>query len=233
MSQLYFSQKQMIELSAIDHYFNDLLNMLKEAIIQIKEVSDEIRHYSQKTNIEPNFLASLEQHLSNYLDLARKHHVSLERLADQYQQLLDEQQQLIEQNIDQEDLLQVTEKQYQQVLEIAHELYEKRKFYTKELSVLITENMRNLEMPYAKFSIETYFVPKHLNIYGATRVEFFVTMNPCQPLQPLIKVVSGGEISRITLAMMLSTARNIETTAFIFYEIDVGVSGSTAALIGR
>ncbi|AYB49513.1 DNA repair protein RecN [Candidatus Williamhamiltonella defendens] len=233
LSQLYFSQKQLIELSAMDHYFNNLLNMLKEAIIQIKEVSDEIRHYSQKINMEPDCLASLEQHLSNYLDLARKHHVSPERLADQHQHLLDEQQQLIEQNIDQEDLLQATEKQYQQALEIAHELHEKRQFYAKELSALITENMRNLAMPYAKFSIDTYFDPKHLNIYGATRVEFFVTVNPGQPLQPLIKVASGGEISRIALAMMLSTARKMEIPAVIFDEIDVGVSGSTAALMGR
>ncbi|WP_158379487.1 hypothetical protein [Candidatus Williamhamiltonella defendens] len=58
-------------------------------------------------------------------------------------------------------------------------------------------------------------------------------MNPCQPLQPLIKVASGGEISRIALAMTLSTARKIETPAIIFDEIDVGVSGSTAALMGR
>jgi len=75
-------------------------------------------------------------------------------------------------------------------------------------------------------AFETYFDSlNYLNIYGATRVEFFVTVNPGQPLQPLIKVASGGEISRIALAMMLSTARKMEIPAVIFDEIDVGVSG--------
>lgn len=233
LSQLYFAQKQLTECGNMDHYFHPLSEMLKEAIIQIKEVSDEISHYSQEINMDPNRLAVLEQHLSDYLHLARKHHVPPERLADQHQALLKEQQQLLEQNADQQDLHQTIKKEHQNALAIAHQLHEKRRCYAQELSLLITENMHKLAMPHAKFSIETCFEPKYLNAYGATRVEFFVTVNPGQPLQPLVKVASGGEISRIALAIMVSTARKIETPALIFDEIDVGVSGSTASLMGR
>jgi DNA repair protein RecN (Recombination protein N) len=88
-------------------------------------------------------------------------------------------------------------------------------------------------MPHGKFKIQVQFEPEHLNMEGADRLEFQVTTNPGQPLQALAKVASGGELSRIALAIQVITAQKMETPALIFDEVDVGISGPTAAIVGR
>jgi DNA repair protein RecN (Recombination protein N) len=87
-------------------------------------------------------------------------------------------------------------------------------------------------MPHGVFAIEVAFDERHLTADGADHIEFRVTTNPGQPLQPIAKVASGGELSRIALAIQV-TARKMETPALIFDEVDVGISGPTAAVVGK
>ena len=101
-----------------------------------------------------------------------------------------------------------------------------------ELTQLITESMHSLSMPHGVFAIEVAFDERHLTADGADHIEFRVTTNPGQPLQPIAKVASGGELSRIALAIQVITARKMETPALIFDEVDVGISGPTAAVVG-
>lgn len=105
--------------------------------------------------------------------------------------------------------------------------------YAQELSQLIGESMHALSMPHGRLAIEVQFNPDHLTAEGADRIEFRVTTNPGQPLQPLSKVASGGELSRIALAIQVITARKMDTPALIFDEVDVGISGPTAAVVGK
>ncbi|WP_186367728.1 DNA repair protein RecN [Yersinia kristensenii] len=233
LSQLYSAKNQLTELAGMDEQFNNLLNMLEEASIQISEASDELRHYAEQFDMDPNRLYELEQRLSRQLNLARKHHVAPEELPQFHQQLLDEQEQLSQQENDHEQLSHVVNTHYQHALAIAKRLHEERQHYADELAMLITESMRELSMPHGKFAIETLFEPEHLSAEGATRIEFGVTTNPGQPLQPLAKVASGGELSRIALAIQVITARKMDTPALIFDEVDVGISGPTAAIVGR
>ena len=93
--------------------------------------------------------------------------------------------------------------------------------------------MHTLSMPHGVFCIDVKFEEHHLSADGADRVEFKVTTNPGQPLQPIAKVASGGELSRIALAIQVITARKMETPALIFDEVDVGISGPTAAVVGK
>lgn len=93
--------------------------------------------------------------------------------------------------------------------------------------------MHLLSMPHGLFTIDVKFDEHHLSNDGADRVEFKVTTNPGQPLQPIAKVASGGELSRIALAIQVITARKMETPALIFDEVDVGISGPTAAVVGK
>jgi len=88
-------------------------------------------------------------------------------------------------------------------------------------------------MPHGQFKIALTFNPDQLTADGASRVDFQVTTNPGQPLQPLGKVASGGELSRIALAIQVITAKKMETPAMIFDEVDVGISGPTAAVVGK
>jgi DNA repair protein RecN (Recombination protein N) len=105
--------------------------------------------------------------------------------------------------------------------------------FAEELSRLIGESMHALSMPHGKLGIEVLFNADHLTAEGADRIDFRVTTNPGQPLQPLSKVASGGELSRIALAIQVITARKMDTPALIFDEVDVGISGPTAAVVGK
>nr|WP_165383726.1 DNA repair protein RecN [Rahnella sp. RFA10(1/100)] len=233
VSLLYSARHQLAELAELDSKMNELIIMLDDASIQVSEASDELRHYSERLDMDPNRLFELEQRLSRQMNLARKHHVSAEELPELHRQLLEEQQALDDQETNQAELSEAVQHHYQQAVAIAEQLHEKRQYFADELTHLITQSMQALSMPHGKFKIQVQFEPEHLNMEGADRLEFQVTTNPGQPLQALAKVASGGELSRIALAIQVITAQKMETPALIFDEVDVGISGPTAAIVGR
>ncbi|WBM71604.1 DNA repair protein RecN [Buttiauxella sp. WJP83] len=232
-SQLYTARHLMEELVGMDSKLSGVLNMLEEATIQITEASDELRHYCDRLDLDPNRLYELEQRISRQISLARKHHISPEELPLFHQQLLEELQQLDDQASSQDELMQAVTLHHQQALSIAQELHQRRAHYAAELCQLITASMHSLSMPHGKLAIDVEFNENHLTAEGADRIDFRVSTNPGQPLQPLAKVASGGELSRIALAIQVITARKMETPALIFDEVDVGISGPTAAVVGK
>ncbi|QKJ88273.1 DNA repair protein RecN [Paramixta manurensis] len=232
-SLLYSVRHMMSELITMDDKLGGVFNMLEEAAIQVSEASDELRHYCDRLDLDPNRLQELEQRLSRQISLARKHHVAPEALPHLHQQLLAEQAQLDQQENDQEALASAVQMHYQQALKTARALHERRTHYAQELSHLIVESMQMLSMPHGRFSIDLQFNAEQLTADGADRIDFRVSTNPGQPLQPLAKVASGGELSRIALAIQVITARKMDTPALIFDEVDVGISGPTAAVVGK
>lgn len=233
LGMLHSAKHQLIELVGMDDKLSGVLSMLEEAGIQISEASDELRHYSERMELDPIRLYELEQRLSRQLALARKHHVTPEELPAFHQQLLDEQQQLAQQESDHESLSKAVVEYHQQALQAAEQLHARRCHHAHELSQLITANMHELAMPHGHFTIEVRFAPEFLTASGADHIEFCVTTNPGQPHQPLAKVASGGELSRIALIIQVITARKMDTPALIFDEVDVGISGPTAAIVGK
>lgn len=233
LSQLYGTKHLLVELVGMDEKLAGVLQMLEEASIQLSEASDELRHYAEGMDLDPNRLHELEQRLSRHISLARKHHVAPEELPLLHQQLLDEQQQLSQQENDHQHLAAAVSLHHQQAMNLATQLHQKRQHYAAELTSLITDSMNALSMPHGKFNVDVRFEAECLNSEGASRIEFYVSTNPGQPLQPLAKVASGGELSRIALAIQVITARKMETPALIFDEVDVGISGPTAAIVGR
>lgn len=233
MSLLYTAKNHLVELVELDSKMNDLIVMLDDASIQISEASDELRHYGERLEMDPNRLFELEQRLSRQMSLAKKHRVSAEELPELHRQLLEEQQMLDDHEMNQAELSETVNLHYLQALNIAEQLHDKRQFFADELTRLITESMQALSMPHGKFRIQVQFMPEHLSQEGADRLEFQVTTNPGQPLQALAKVASGGELSRIALAIQVITAQKMETPALIFDEVDVGISGPTAAIVGK
>lgn len=232
-SQLYTARQLMSELADLDVKLSGVLDMLEEAAIQISEASDELRHYCDRLDLDPNRLYELEQRISRQIALARKHHISPEELPVFHQKLLDEQQLLDDQASSQDELMAAVAIHHQQALSVAAELHKRRSHFAAELCQLITESMHSLSMPHGKLAIDVEFNENHLTAEGADRIDFRVSTNPGQPLQPLAKVASGGELSRIALAIQVITARKMETPALIFDEVDVGISGPTAAIVGK
>ena len=232
-SQLYTARQLAGELVSMDGKLSGVLDMLEEAAIQLSEASDELRHYCDRMDLDPNRLFELEQRLSKQISLARKHQISPEALPEYYQSLLDEQQLLDDQSDSLETLKLAVSRYHQQALDTARQLHAQRQASAQELAQLITDSMHMLSMPHGLFDIDVSFEEQHLTAEGADRIEFRVTTNPGQPLQAIAKVASGGELSRIALAIQVITARKMETPALIFDEVDVGISGPTAAVVGK
>ncbi|HDG1673979.1 TPA: DNA repair protein RecN [Kluyvera cryocrescens] len=232
-SQLYTARQLAGELASMDGKLSGVLEMLEEAAIQLSEASDELRHYCDRLDLDPNRLFELEQRLSKQISLARKHQISPEELPAFYQSLLDEQQLLDDQSDSLETLKLSVTRHHQLALETAHQLHALRQASATELAQLITDSIHMLSMPHGEFAIDVRFEEQHLTAEGADRIEFRVTTNPGQPLQAIAKVASGGELSRIALAIQVITARKMETPALIFDEVDVGISGPTAAVVGK
>ncbi|MEN3752260.1 DNA repair protein RecN [Mangrovibacter sp. SLW1] len=232
-SLLYTARQQVSELVSMDSKLSSVLDMLEEAAIQVSEASDELRHYCESTELDPNRLFELEQRISRQISLARKHHISPEELPGFHQALLQEQMELEEQGEAQDTLSDTVAQHHIRALSVARTLHEKREMRAAELSQLVTDSMHSLSMPHGQFTIDVTFDENHLTPEGADRIEFRVCTNPGQSLQPLGKVASGGELSRIALAIQVITARKMDTPALIFDEVDVGISGPTAAVVGK
>lgn len=232
---LIYTVKTHIEeiVSLAEPKFEMLLSMLSEAEIQLQEVSQELQHYADSLECDPLRINDVEQRLSKYLALARKHQVAPTELATLYHTLQQECQQLSAQHDQLTVLQEAVIMSKKQAVETAKQLHKQRLESAEILSNAITTRIKSLSMPHAKLAITLNFNEDHLTQTGADKVEFLVSTNPGQPLHGFSKVLSGGELSRIALAIQVVTAAKRETPALIFDEVDVGISGSTAAQVGR
>lgn len=215
-----------------DPRLNDIRQMLGDALIQIEEASRELEHFVSSCELDPERLQFVEERLSTIYQLARKHHITPEEL---YQHSLKLKAELnsIEngsQNIEQlaERLQQLTERFRQQ----AAQLSQQRKTAAYQLNQNINEQLSLLGMSNARFEV---FIQnsEQFQAHGLDQVEFLISTNPGQPAKPMIKIASGGELSRISLAIQVVTAQTSAIPTLVFDEVDVGISGGTAEIVGQ
>lgn len=221
------------ELVSYDDKLSSVNTMLNEALIQVQESRSELQHYADNLEMDPEYFAQLESRLSKVMQLSRKHHVTPNELYQHHQSLLAELNSL-DSNDEMVEALQVQVQQYQEAYQqAAQKLSSSRQRYAKVLDKLVTESIRELNMPKAKFTIEVNFNEQAMSLHGSDGVDFKVSTNPGQPLDSLSKVASGGELSRIGLGIQVITSQKVATPTLIFDEVDVGISGPTAAVVGR
>lgn len=223
----------LIQLAELDDKLVELPNMVAEAIIQLEEANSELRNYLDSIDVDPARMAYVEERFSKVMSIARKHHVMPEELYQHHQDLLAQIEQLDCSDERVEALEQEVETKYQDFLAAAEKLRKSRLRYAKELNKLITASMHELSMEKAQFRIEVSNEGNHPSPLGMDTVCFVVSTNPGQPMQPIAKVASGGELSRISLAIQVITAQKVDTPSLIFDEVDVGISGPTAAVVGK
>lgn len=220
-------------LQNVDPALSNVSTMLNDALIQVQESSSELQHYLSKLELDPTHFAYLEERLSKSMQLARKHHVSANKLAEHHRALRAELASLDGDETKLESIQQQLEASKVAYLSCAQKLSQSRARYAKELDKLVTQSIHELNMPKGKFTIDVSFNPELMSPNGSDHIEFMVTTNPGQPLQPISKVASGGELSRIGLGIQVITAKKVATPTLIFDEVDVGISGPTAAVVGR
>ncbi len=221
------------ELESYDPQLNSISNMLNEALIQVQESSNELQRYLDGLELDPEHFAFLEQRIAKVMQLARKHHVPADELYLHHQALKLE---LSNIDSDEEKLTEMAEHlehAKQAYLDHAKKLSQSRSRYAKELDKQVTQSIHELSMPKGKFVIDVCFNDNVMTPNGCDSIEFQVTTNPGQPLQAIAKVASGGELSRIGLGIQVITAKKVATPTLIFDEVDVGISGPTAAVVGK
>ena len=232
-SLLQYTLKQIEQMLDADTSLAPAQNLLHEVIIQVDEVQNLLMSYEQNLEMDPVRFQELELRLSTAIELARKHHVDPYQLTEFHQQL---QQELAGIRINADRIEQVehqliaAQKKYNSS---AQKITKSRQRNIKELNKLISSSMQKLNMPSAQFSIAMESDLKSPTDTGIDRVDFEVSANVGQPLQPLAKVASGGELSRISLAIEVIIASRVFTPTLIFDEVDVGVSGPTAVVVGK
>ncbi|MEZ8282339.1 DNA repair protein RecN [Vibrio splendidus] len=227
------ANNSLIQLAELDERLVELPSLLSEAIIQIEETNNELRTYLDSINVDPGRMAYVEERFSKVMSMSRKHHVLPEELYKHHQDLLQQVEALDCSDEKLEDLANEVENQYQSFVAKSEKLHKSRTRYAKELNKLITQSMHELSMEKAQFAIEVNNTNTHPSPLGMDNVTFIVSTNPGQPMQPIAKVASGGELSRISLAIQVITAQKVDTPSLIFDEVDVGISGPTAAVVGK
>lgn len=232
-SLLYKTSQYLDELCELDPQYKDAQTMLQEALIQIQEASREIQHLSNNIEQDPQLLQHIEQRMEQALQLARKHHVKAEELTELHRRLKQELNQLIDFS-DSEEMLIAQERQaYTQMTATANALHQSRRQGAEKLAQQVTKSIKQLAMENAEFFIELKTDYDKVSTQGADTVIFNLRSNLGQPPQPLAKIASGGELSRIALAIQVLTSDKSAIPTLIFDEIDVGISGATANVVGK
>ena len=217
-----------------DGQFKEPAELLDNALIQIQEAVDLLRNINDAIDVDPQRLAETEERLSLTHSLARKHQVDPEQLYEKWQQMEAELASLQspEQSVEElEKKLAQTIKEYDK---LAIKISKARQVAASKMNQAITEAMQTLGMEGGQFKIELAALPENeRRKTGLEQIEFMVSANPGQPLKPLSKVASGGELSRISLAIQLIAAAQNDLPTLIFDEVDSGIGGAVAETVGK
>ena len=222
------------QVSNFDPKIASIIEVMNEASIQLDEAEAQLRHLTETLDFDQNEFDSIESRLGSLNDLARKHQTQIEALPETFEQLKTQlndlensDQRFKELQADQQNAL----SHYQKV---AEKLSKSRKTQAKKLSDQITKEMQILGMAGGKFEVRlTEKNEEKPSTTGLDQIEFIVSANPGQDLQPLNKVASGGELSRISLAIQVITAQGKGVPTMVFDEVDVGIGGGIAEIVGQ
>jgi DNA repair protein RecN (Recombination protein N) len=223
---------EITSLSDLDPQLVGTGELLNGALIQVGEASDELRRYLQRIELDPGRFSWVEERLADIQTLARKHRLDPQALPDLLKRLQGELEELENVEYHQETLQKRLEEAWQDYQNSAQTLSKRRTTHAAELAKRVSEAMQDLGMQGGRFEISLSRQDRP-TLQGLEKVEFLVSANPGQPLKSLAKVASGGELSRISLAIQVIAARSARIPTLIFDEVDVGIGGGVAEVVGR
>lgn len=224
------------QLRVVERHYPELagvIELLETAAIHVQEAGDELVERRDRLDLSPERLQQIEQRLTLLHDLARKHHVSPAELPDVVKSL---QQQIATLTQSDERILALTnacDALTQEYRKLASELSASRQHVAATVSEKISAAMQRLGMQGGEFAVVCEPVAEPLAPEGQEKLAFWVKTNPGQALQPLAKVVSGGELSRISLALQTLLIEQQAPVSLVFDEVDTGIGGTTAEIVGN
>lgn len=233
-SQLSRVQAELEQMVKADPALSEVREMLDGAVIQAQEATHSLRQYADGIELDPAQLEQVEQRLSDIHDIARKYRCNPDQINQTKATLEQELEKLEHAGVHLAELEQQVEDNWTSYLDLAQKLDTGRRKAAQALADEVSSSMNTLGMPNGRLEIEIEsLATEKASTNGLNRIEFLVTANPGQPAKPLTKVASGGELSRISLAIQVATTRCSGTPILIFDEVDVGIGGGTAEIVGR
>jgi DNA repair protein RecN (Recombination protein N) len=221
-------------LSQYDPKLGEIVALLNEAAIQIDEAGGRLNHYLDSLELDPARLQTVERRLSTVHDLARKHKIKPEELPAVHARLRAELDDIENYDVNLGKLEENLATARATYFKAAKDISRRREAAAKKLARAVSDEMQELGMPGGKFELVLTPLPEgETSAQGLERIEFQVSANPGQPARPLAKVASGGELSRISLALQVVLAGTGRIPTMIFDEVDVGIGGRVAEVVGR
>jgi DNA repair protein RecN (Recombination protein N) len=225
---------EIAELAVIDPGLADSRELLETAAIHAGEAAASLRHYLDGLDLDPAALDAVETRLAQVHDLARKYRILPILLPDTLNERRVELEALEQSDVTLAGLRESHEATWQNFMTLAQRLGKARATTADRLAETVSASMQQLGMAGGRFAVQIETLPRErAGSGGLERIDFLVSANPGQPLQPLAKVASGGELSRISLGIQVATAACGSVPTLVFDEVDVGIGGGVAEIVGR
>lgn len=231
---LHQALRSLHDIPAKNKSLDDAEQLLQNALIHADEANRELQHHVDSFELDPERLQHVERRLSNIYEIARKHHINPEQLPELHRSLQQELTSITGSEEELEQLRQQVTESQEHYLQLAAKLTKKRKTAAGKLQKLVEQQLSQLAMENCTFSIE--LMPRAdeaMHLQGNEEVSFLVSTNPGQQPQALAKIASGGELSRISLAIQVITAKTSAIPTLVFDEVDVGIGGAIAEVVGN
>ncbi len=222
------------ELLKLDPALQEVSEMLDSARIQVEEAAALLRQYADSVELDPQKLQTIDNRLASILQMARKHRIAAEQLPTHQAQLQQEAAELESADQALDELGDEVTLQAAAYAQAAEKLSASRQLAAVKLSKTVTGSMQELGLGGGSFSIALQTGEADQgSSHGIDQCSFQVSANPGQPMAALAKVASGGELSRISLAIQVATANCGTVPTLIFDEVDVGIGGAIAEIVGK
>jgi DNA repair protein RecN (Recombination protein N) len=227
--QLSLAVKSLEEAATLDSRLAEISERVSSAFYEMEEAAHDLTHYQDSIEFNPERLQQNEDRLETYRTLKRKYGETVEAVLEYGRETAEKLDRLTNSEERSQELTQELERATGRLEELCATLSERRRAIAGEFSRIVLCELHDLAMEKTRF--EVHVEAGEPTPRGADRVEFVIAPNPGEPLRPLARIASGGEISRVMLAIKSAMARREPLPTMVFDEIDVGVGGRTAAVI--
>ncbi len=235
LADLALTERVLGELTKIDPEMEGTSRLASEAKVLLKEVAEGLRGYTERLDADPLRLAAIEDRLALIQNMKRKYGGTVEAVLATHDRVKEELERLWRSDSEIERYDRLIHEQQLKVSELARLLSDKRKEAAKRLTKLVGKELDALKMGSVRFLVQV--IPNEgdegYGSDGVDRIEFLLSANVGEPLKPMARVASGGELSRVMLALKSVLAEVDHVPVLIFDEIDTGVGGAVAATIGK
>ena len=224
------AQVELKNLYALDKRLENASNIMSSIQAESVELARELSNYLQNVDIDENLQQKVEEKIQSIFNFCRKYNVKPENLESESETWL-QRLEALKVMLGDKDISALVEEAKASYNEVAINISNQRKTAASSLSKLITEKLNQLSFNDATFNVE--LMPSDPSIHGNESIQFLVSTFKGGDPQPIQKVLSGGELSRISLAIRVASIANIDVPTMIFDEVDVGIGGGVAEVVGN